>query len=157
MIRKVVLAVLDLLAPLFRKTGLDYPSRRAILDVKLSLDNRRAGSALYRNVDRMANNALLLDRAEDLPDRSCRFVCCMVVVLTEVRFLAVQETCEGVLGVAPRGAGGFGYDPVFFLPEYGCTMAQLSQEEKNRISHRARAIEAALPKLRALLAGGALA
>ena len=60
MIRKVVLAVLDLLAPLFRKAGLDYPSLRAILDVKLSLDNRRAGSALYRNVDRMANNALLL-------------------------------------------------------------------------------------------------
>jgi XTP/dITP diphosphohydrolase len=60
--------------------------------------------------------------------------------------------CEGRITFEPVGGEGFGYDPVFFLPEYNCTMAQLSQEEKNRISHRARAVEAALPTLCDLLA-----
>jgi XTP/dITP diphosphohydrolase len=65
-----------------------------------------------------------------------------------------EGTCEGMIAFEPRGKGGFGYDPIFYLPEYTCTMAQLSRAEKNRISHRARAVQAALPALRALLERG---
>jgi XTP/dITP diphosphohydrolase len=63
----------------------------------------------------------------------------------------VEGTCDGIIAFEPVGAAGFGYDPIFYLPEYGCTMAQLSPGEKNRISHRARAVQAALPILKDLL------
>ena len=66
----------------------------------------------------------------------------------------VAGRCEGLIGFEPRGRHGFGYDPVFYLPEHDQTMAELSAEVKNRISHRARALQAALPTLRQLLAEG---
>jgi len=84
-------------------------------------------------------NALLLQRARDLEERGCRFVCCMVVVLGEGRFVVAQETCEGVLAREPRGSGGFGYDPVVLLPQMGRTVAELTDVEKDRVSHRGRA------------------
>jgi XTP/dITP diphosphohydrolase len=62
-----------------------------------------------------------------------------------------QGVCEGIIALQAAGEGGFGYDPVFYLPDYGCTMAQLPREEKNRISHRARAVQAASPTLKHLL------
>lgn len=112
--------------------------------------------ALGHDADRVA--ALLAHLRDVPPDqRTARFRCVVVVASPNGEVLSAEGVCEGQITSEPAGQGGFGYDPVFFLPEYGCTMAQLSQEEKNRISHRARAIEAALPKLRALLAGGALA
>ena len=52
-----------------------------------------------------------------------------------------EGSCEGYISLEPRGERGFGYDPLFYLPEYGLTMAELTEEEKNRISHRARAME----------------
>ena len=61
--------------------------------------------------------------------------------------------CEGVIALEPSGVGGFGYDPVFFLPPYGLTMAQLDAAEKNRISHRGRAAAAIAPLFRRALAG----
>ena len=61
--------------------------------------------------------------------------------------------CEGVIAMGPSGEGGFGYDPVFYLPQYGLTMAQLDAAEKNRISHRGRAAVAIAPQLRRALAG----
>jgi XTP/dITP diphosphohydrolase len=95
---------------------------------------------------------------KDVPpdQRTARFRCAVVIASPDRRIHSVEGVCEGRITSEPAGQGGFGYDPVFFLPEYDCTMAQLAQEEKNRISHRARAVEAALPKLCALLAGGAL-
>ncbi|MDR2245048.1 MAG: RdgB/HAM1 family non-canonical purine NTP pyrophosphatase [Treponema sp.] len=86
-------------------------------------------------------NALLLEELGDTPNRKARFVCAMVLLWDENRFLAVQETLEGEL-VRPgegRGAGGFGYDPIFSLPNRGITVAELSGAEKNRISHRGKA------------------
>jgi XTP/dITP diphosphohydrolase len=68
--------------------------------------------------------------------------------------LVTQGTCEGRIAFAPRGTNGFGYDPVFALPEYGRTMAELSNDLKNQISHRARAIQAARPMLDALIDRG---
>ncbi len=84
-------------------------------------------------------NALLLKRMEGAADRDCAFVCCLVLALSPDRFFVVQETCPGLLLDSPRGSGGFGYDPIVFLPELGKSVAELSLEEKNRLSHRGRA------------------
>ncbi|MBN1834487.1 MAG: non-canonical purine NTP pyrophosphatase [Spirochaetales bacterium] len=92
-------------------------------------------------------NALLLQEARGLEERSCRFVCCMVLVVGEARFVAAQETCEGVLARGPSGAGGFGYDPVVYLPELGRSVAELSDVEKDRVSHRGRAARRVLALL----------
>ncbi len=92
---------------------------------------------------------LLLRRLEGVPEeaRTARFVC--VVAFADPRagvLRTARGTCEGRIARAPRGRHGFGYDPVFLLPD-GRTMAELSPEEKNRISHRARALEALRPWL----------
>jgi len=94
------------------------------------------GSAKLSSADR---NALLLAEMEGVADRACAFYCCLVFLYGHDRFLSVQETCPGILSESPRGAGGFGYDPLVFLPELGKSMAELSPEEKNLVSHRGRA------------------
>lgn len=90
-------------------------------------------------LDTVARNELLLSEMRGVADRACRFVCSMSLVLSPDRMYVVQETCEGVLLEEPRGSGGFGYDPVVYVPELGCSVAELSAEDKNRISHRGRA------------------
>jgi len=86
-------------------------------------------------------NRLLLAELENVKDRRCAFVCCLVLYYGPQRFLCVQETLEGEIGMAPRGDQGFGYDPIVYLPERAKTVAELSQEEKNRISHRGKAAQ----------------
>jgi XTP/dITP diphosphohydrolase len=99
----------------------------------------RYGSSGGRRLEAEERNAFLLAAMEGQEDRACAFVCCLVLVLSEERVFAVQETCPGELLRAPRGSGGFGYDPVVFLPALGRSVAELSVEEKNRLSHRGRA------------------
>ncbi|GHU97176.1 non-canonical purine NTP pyrophosphatase [Spirochaetia bacterium] len=82
---------------------------------------------------------LLLGELGDNPNRRARFVCAMVLLFSPDRFFAVQETLEGEIVREARGEGGFGYDPILRLPEFGRTVAELSEEEKNRISHRGKA------------------
>ncbi|MDR3170092.1 MAG: RdgB/HAM1 family non-canonical purine NTP pyrophosphatase [Treponema sp.] len=84
-------------------------------------------------------NALLLHELGDSPQRSARFVCAMVLLLSEDRFFVVQETLEGEIIRGERGGGGFGYDPILAIPTLGRTVAELSPEEKNRLSHRGKA------------------
>jgi XTP/dITP diphosphohydrolase len=84
-------------------------------------------------------NALLIETMRGNPDRTCAFVCCLVLVTDENRIFSVQETCPGLLLEEERGSGGFGYDPIVYLPELGKTVAELSAAEKNRISHRGKA------------------
>jgi len=81
-------------------------------------------------------NAYLLTNMAGKEDRSCAFVCCLVLVLPGERLFAVQEACSGILLREPIGSGGFGYDPVVYLPQLGKSVAQLSVDEKNRLSHR---------------------
>ena len=91
-------------------------------------------------------NLLLLEELGDNPLRSARFVCAMVILLDHDRFFIVQETLEGEIVKSReliRGEGGFGYDPVFLIPELGRTLAELSAEEKNSLSHRGKAGKAA--------------
>ncbi|HSV57238.1 MAG TPA: non-canonical purine NTP pyrophosphatase, partial [Magnetospirillaceae bacterium] len=95
-------------------------------------------------------NALLLRAMEGRDDRSCRFVCAMTLVLSDYRFVSVQETCEGELLHVPRGLEGFGYDPVFLVQEAGLSMAELPLERKNLISHRGRAARRLLAVLNSL-------
>ena len=87
-------------------------------------------------------NALLLAEMEGVEDRACAFYCCLVFMYGHDRFISVQETCPGILTDTPRGAGGFGYDPLVFLPELGKTVAELEPEAKNMVSHRGRAARA---------------
>ena len=89
-----------------------------------------------------ANNAKLLRELEDTPDdaRTARFVCHLALGSPQRVLIETFDTVEGVIARAPRGENGFGYDPVFFVPERDCTAAQLSAEEKNRISHRGKAV-----------------
>ena len=87
-------------------------------------------------------NALLLGELGNNPLRTARFVCAMTLLFSPDRFFTAQETCEGEMVKSiecGRGTGGFGYDPILFIPEYGKTVAELSEEEKNRISHRGKA------------------
>lgn len=86
---------------------------------------------------------LLLKRMEAVPwaERTARFRCVIILATAEGEVYLTEGTCEGFIAFGPRGEHGFGYDPVFYLPEQGCTMAELDPKIKNRISHRARAVE----------------
>ena len=85
--------------------------------------------------------------------RTARFRCVIAVATPEGEACTAQGTVEGLIVDTPRGEHGFGYDPVFYLPDRGRTMAELPPEEKNRISHRARAAQAIKPLLRCWLTG----
>lgn len=89
-------------------------------------------------------SASLIERLAGVPDekRTARFVCAIAAVLATGETLVTQGVIEGRIGYEEKGGNGFGYDPIFWVPEYGCTTAQLSEEEKNRISHRGRALRA---------------
>lgn len=85
--------------------------------------------------------SLLLEQLKDVPHehRTARFRCVIALAWPDGRVEITEGVCEGRITREPRGEHGFGYDPVFYVPEYGCTMAELPPEIKNRISHRARA------------------
>lgn len=96
-------------------------------------------------------NQRLLEELQDVSDRSAYYVCSMTLILGEKRFIQVQETWEGEIAETPSsGTTGFGYDPIFFLPDRGKCVADIPPEEKNRISHRGKAalrVEGALTTL----------
>lgn len=89
-----------------------------------------------------ANNALLLQKMSGVADRDAHFVCCIVCVLPTGETLTVEGHCSGVILDAPRGQDGFGYDPLFYLPQFDRTFAELTAAEKNAVSHRGRALAA---------------
>lgn len=102
-------------------------------------------SARYAGVhgDDQANNDRLLRELEDVPweKRGARFYCAIAVVFPHGEEIVVNGECKGFIGYDPKGTNGFGYDPLFYIPELGKTFAQLEPEEKNRISHRSRALK----------------
>ena len=89
-------------------------------------------------------NQAILDRLAGVPkeQRTARFVCAIAAVLPNKEALVTRETIEGYIGDKPAGANGFGYDPIFYVDEYGCSTAELSEEAKNAISHRGKALRA---------------
>ena len=89
-------------------------------------------------------NKNLISRMEGAGEgeRSARFVCAIAAILPDGKVLSTEGTMEGLIAEAPAGQGGFGYDPILYLPEYGKTSAELTMEEKNCISHRGKALRA---------------
>ena len=118
-------------------------------DSGLEIDylNKEPGvySARYMGEDTSytVKNANLIQRLEGVPDeeRTARFVCVIAAVFPDGRGFQTRATIEGRIGYEEKGENGFGYDPIFYLPEYGMYSAELAPEEKNRISHRGKALE----------------
>lgn len=81
------------------------------------------------------------------PSRLARYVCALVLIDSGGEETVVEEICEGVITFTPSGTGGFGYDAYFYLPQKKCTMAELLSEEKNKISHRGKALKKICQKL----------
>ena len=108
-------------------------------------------SARYMGVDTSYDikNQSLIDRLEGVPDeqRTARFVCAIAASFPDGRTEVVRGTMEGIIGYEIIGENGFGYDPIFYLPEYGCTSAQLAPEKKNELSHRGEGLR----KMRAVI------
>ncbi|MCI8307964.1 MAG: XTP/dITP diphosphatase [Lachnospiraceae bacterium] len=94
-------------------------------------------------------NAYILEKLEGVEDekRSARFVCAIACVFPDGRELCVKGTIEGRIDYEIKGCNGFGYDPIFYVPEYGCTTAQMPEEKKNEVSHRGRALAAMMDEL----------
>lgn len=127
-------------------------------DSGLEIDylNKEPGiySARYMGEDTSYHikNANLIQRLEGVPDekRTARFVCAVAAAFPDGTIKTVRGTMEGLIGYEEKGENGFGYDPIFYLPEYGCTSAELSMEEKNKISHRGKALQAIRSELEGL-------
>lgn len=112
------------------------------LDGRPGVFSARYGETNGRKLSSGEQNLLLLEELKKTEKRSARFVCAMVLLFDYDRFVIVQETLEGEIvksACYAKGDGGFGYDPVFLLPESGRTLAELSAEEKNSVSHRGKA------------------
>ena len=118
-------------------------------DSGLEIDylNKEPGiySARYMGEDTSYHikNANLIERLEGVADeqRTARFVCAIAAILPDGTQRITRGTIEGRIGYEEKGENGFGYDPIFYLPEYQCYSAELSPEEKNKISHRGKALE----------------
>lgn len=97
--------------------------------------------------DDKANNRLLLEKMQGVEDRSAHYTCAVCVAWPDGRTLTAEEYFYGQIGYEEVGEGGFGYDPLFYLPEYKCTSAQLTPGMKNQIGHRGKALRALVAKL----------
>ncbi|MBS5135519.1 MAG: RdgB/HAM1 family non-canonical purine NTP pyrophosphatase [Oscillospiraceae bacterium] len=104
-------------------------------------------------LDDVGRYRLLLENMLGQLDRRCRFVSAICCCFPNGDRVEARGECPGTLAYAPKGSDGFGYDPIFFLPERKKTFAELTAEEKNAISHRGRALEAFGEKLKAYLEG----
>ena len=119
-------------------------------DSGLEIDylNKEPGiySARYMGEDTSyeIKNQNIIDRLADAKgeERSARFVCNIAAVLPDGRVLHTEAAMEGQIAEKPAGCGGFGYDPILYLPEFGMTSAEITMEQKNAISHRGKALEA---------------
>ena len=125
-------------------------------DSGLEIDalNKEPGiySARYLGEDTpySVKSANLIERLAGVPDeeRSARFVCAIAAVMPNKEIVTTQGVIEGRIDYEEKGNNGFGYDPIFYVPEYGRTTAQLTEDEKNRISHRGKALEAMKDELK---------
>ena len=107
--------------------------------------SKRYGGEGLHDGDR---NALLLKNMEKVEQRGAQFVSSIVCVFPNGDIVAAEGMCQGSILSAPRGTGGFGYDPVFYVNSAGKSMAELTPEEKNSVSHRGNALRLFAPKLR---------
>lgn len=137
----------DAIAGELRRRGVDAVVLADDSGLEIDYLNKEPGiySARYMGEETSyaVKNANLLQRLDGVADeeRTARFVCAIAAVFTDGRRFHTRATIEGRIGYEERGTNGFGYDPIFYLPEYGKYSAELEPEEKNRISHRGKALE----------------
>ena len=98
--------------------------------------------------DDEANNRLLLEKLKNEENKKAHYTCAIVLVYPDGKTISAEGYLHGKITKNRAGANGFGYDPYFYLPEYGCTTAELDPEVKNKISHRGNAIRALVEKLK---------
>lgn len=114
-------------------------------------------SARYMGEDTsyVIKNQNILDRMQDVAQelRSARFVCAMAAVMPDGEVIETEGVMEGFIGYEIAGENGFGYDPIFYLPEFGASSAQITPEEKNKISHRGKALRLMQEELRKRIRG----
>jgi len=147
------------------RTLADFSGRFTLADDSgLEVDALNGAPGIYsaryagEGADDEGNNQKLLDALADVPtdQRTARFVCALALCAPRAQKKndwAARESCEGRIAFAPRGANGFGYDPLFFYPPFGKTFGEIDQETKATVSHRGKALKRlaeALPKLVAL-------
>ena len=126
-------------------------------DSGIEVDALDGGPGLFsarwggHDVDDAGRNALMLERLRGVPTarRTARYRCVIAIVEPDGRERVVEGSCEGRIADAPRGEGGFGYDPIFYFPPFNATFGEVPAEDKHRVSHRGIAARAA----RALLGG----
>lgn len=127
--------------------------------LEVDILNKRPGifSARYagENATDEKNNRKLLKELKDIPfeKRRASYKCVIALVFPSEREATVEGGCRGLISLEAKGSGGFGYDPLFYVPEYGKTMAELPPEIKNRISHRGKALAKLKNKLMTILSG----
>jgi len=97
--------------------------------------------------DDPANNRLLLEKMQGITDRRAHYTCAIVLAYPDGRSVSAEDYFYGEIALEERGSGGFGYDPLFYLPALGRTAGEITPEEKNSISHRAKALRALVKKL----------
>ena len=100
--------------------------------------------------DDKANNRLLLQKLEGVQDRGAHYTCAIALVWPDGKTVTAEDYLYGEIAHDERGSNGFGYDPLFLLPELGLRTAEISAEEKNRISHRGKALRQLVEKLEAM-------
>lgn len=125
-----------------------------VYSARFAADSVPAGSE--RQTIDQANNDKLLASLADVPDarRTARFLCYMALAEGDRVLLEADGKVEGRIAHAPAGGNGFGYDPLFFVPQFGCTTAEMTPEQKNAISHRGQAVRSFAEALEGLLEQG---
>ena len=128
-------------------------------DSGLSVDALNGAPGVYsaryggEGLDDVGRYRLLLENMKGQLDRKCKFVSVITLCMPNGDIISARGECPGTLAYAPQGENGFGYDPIFFVPEKKKTFAQLSPEEKNAISHRGNALKLFQQKLADYLSG----
>lgn len=135
----------------WRKSGLPSLAEDTALEVDAldGLPGARAKNFFGEDISDVERWLGLLKRLEGVPmeKRTARFRCAMAVSFSERDLLIAEGVLEGIIATEPKGINGFGYDPVFFVPSVGKTLAELNVDEKNAISHRAKALRSLLPQI----------
>lgn len=132
------------------RTIRDYVKDAIVLsdDSGLEIDYLNGAPGIYsarfegEDTPYSVKNQIILNKLEGVPDedRTARFVCAVAAAFPDGTEQVVRGTIEGMIGYESAGANGFGYDPIFFVPEYRCTTAEMTAEQKNEISHRGKAL-----------------
>lgn len=138
------------------KTIMEYTGEIVMADdsgLEIDALNKEPGihSARFLGEDTSyeVKNQYILDKLKDIryEERTARFVCAIACAFPDGKMITKRGVMEGIIGYETKGDNGFGYDPIFFLPEFDCTSAELSLEQKNQVSHRAKALKAVKKEL----------